>query len=149
MTQEPITTALQGCLERHADGWYWCDGTYEPRVDDVPLDYASDQWPRLDSDEGTAVGVPHDFRQRIPPGQTALITLIDALVREHGIAAALPAKDMDHQTGLEGLQRHGWLIPESVWNDRVSRPLGARWDINDEPLLLEKAGALGYSPVIE
>ena len=146
MRSEPITTALQGCLERHADGWYWTDGEYEPRVSDVTLERAAPAWPIVEDSDDVYVGIPHDFRIRIAPGETLLIGLIDALVREHGIPAAVPAEDLDEDTGLIGLQRHGWVVSLSVWQRELQRPHGARWNMEHEPELLNKARALGLPP---
>ena len=142
MDNGPIATALQGCLERHADGWYWRDGIYEPRVGDVTFEGRLRDWPQVERDDGMYVGVPHDFRGRIPPGETVLVGLIDQLVREHGVAAAVPAPDLDEH----GLQRHGWLVPLENWHGELARPRGAKWNMDDEPQLLERANALGYAP---
>ena len=146
MSKAPIITALQGCLERHADGWYWIDGEYEPRVSDVTLERAAPDWPRVEDSEDVYVGIPHDFRVRIAPGETLLVGLIDTLVREHGTPAAVPADDLDENTGLVGLQRHGWVVPLSVWQRELQRPQGARWQMEDERDLYNKAQALGHLP---
>ena len=144
MSSEPITTALQGCLERHAGGWYWSDGEYEPRVGDVTLEHAAPSWPIVEDSDDVYVGIPHDFRARIAPGETLLIGLINALVHDHSTPAAVPAEDLDQKTGLIGLQRHGWVIPLSVWQHALQRPHGARWNMDDEIDLLARARTLGY-----
>ena len=37
MTDTILSTALGGALQRRPDGWYWRDGTPEPRVRDMLL----------------------------------------------------------------------------------------------------------------
>lgn len=161
-TYEEEATALGGTLRRNIIGqWKWSDGTAETRVRDL---YARDCWPnyrcRAAGDGTNLVEVmERDLRPGSPLAEE-LAWCRDAAIRtdhsgDHSGQSVLhqdgrmtrgyadPATG--ETTGARVIPRV-LLVPDTEWDRRGFAVVGAQWDKNNEPELLQRASELGWKP---
>lgn len=136
------TTALYGALERRADGWYWRDGTPEPRVRDMLL---QDIAPNFRVVQGF-VEFPTDWgdARHWPAGvvDDDARNHIARLLHEVGQRGTIYAEGTaelldDHRT-----REQGWRIPVTLWDPVMRRQCGVWWDKADEASILARANEL-------
>lgn len=145
MGSTPLITSLQGYLERHESGWFWCDGTPEPRVRDLRVDDFNPDWPTEEREGRLYIRIPEDFRSAIAPGNTALIGAIQQLIRDTcASTTTMPEPEYSASERVTPIRSGGWLVALDAWRRTLAGPHGASWAAHDEPAIFSIAQSLGY-----
>lgn len=136
-----LITALGGALQRRPDGWYWSDGTREPRVFDIPLSHFA---PNFRCCNGY-VEIPKGWETMFhwdndPATARAIRDLIAEAGEESGIFAERIAGLLDDHR----VKQPGWRVPIAMWDAVMSEPVGAGWDGEHEADILSRAESLGW-----
>lgn len=162
-------TALNGTLERRADGWHWSDGTPAPEVSDLSASsYYNFRCTRF-SDQ-TFVEVPITTARREPELQWIWEGYQSRQFREtlSGDHRGLKVLQIDEQYAdgdVPGISQPGLaisasyaradgstraiprvaLVPVNVWDEWCdANPIGATWDKAAENQIFSKARAMGW-----
>lgn len=139
-----LATALSGALERHADGWYWNDGTPEPRVRDMLLSDVAPNF-RCQTYGGgrTYVEIPARWRDARywPNGRidTQSASEIEALIREAGRRAPIYAEGLAEAFDDHRLRVDGCIVDAAQWDAVMREPCGCWWDKVHEAGILARA----------
>ena len=137
---------LGGTLERREDGWYWSDGTKEPRVEDLHPSSHYNFRIRTYHD-GSYVEVPHQVAYE-NSDLSWVINAWDSNKLKEGISGDV--RDHTLVPGAEGLKiiKKGpgvLLVPVEQWDLWANMtPIGALWDKADEEEILHRARQLGW-----
>lgn len=123
-----IYRALNGTLERREDGWYWRDGTKEPRVRDMLLNRLAPNFRCKTRGHLAYVEVPRDWQA--------------AKYWPDGIQA--PAALQAIRKLLRSSAKEGRLIPKSQWDAAMCKHCGCWWDAKDQDDIFARARALGW-----
>lgn len=134
-----METALNGRLTRHPSGWYWADGTPEPRARDMRLrDLAPNLRCLTFGDGSTVVEVPcywqdlaHDAQARQAIANLVRVAGKPASIYAEGVAEAMD----DHRRTIRG-----WYVPIEYWDAVMSEVVGVAWDHADEVAIMARAG---------
>lgn len=142
----PICTALSGTLERRADGWYWRDGTPEPRVYDLALKHFAPNFRCITRGDGrTYVEVPRGWERAYHwDGDPATRRAIYDLIREAGKEAPVFAERIAPLLDDHRVTQPGALVPVEMWDAVMSEPAGVGWDGEHEDEILARAESLGW-----
>lgn len=144
-----IHTTLGGALERRAGGWYWRDGTREPRVRDMLLNELAPNFRCTNRGGSTYVEIPHDWdaakywpgQRQDPDAAHAVRELLQSPAAER---AAIYAEGLAELLDDHRLAKHGWLVPIEQWDAVMLEPVGCWWDKSEEDDILARARALGW-----
>lgn len=141
----PLSIALGGTLQRHADGWHWSDGTPEPRVRDMLI---NDMAPNFRCC-GARVEIPWNWRDARfwPHGRIDIDAAmrIDGLIKEGGKRESIYAEGLAESVDDHRLTKHGWTIPVALWDAEMRDCCGCWWDKSEEASILDRARSLGWS----
>lgn len=137
-----LSTQLGGALQRRPDGWYWRDGTPEPRVRDMLL---NDIAPNFRVMNG-AVEIPHDWRaaRHWPQGRTDTdaAEAIARLLSDVGKPASIYADGLAEALDEPASRVQGHTVPVSHWDAAMREPCGAWWDMEHQDDILATADRL-------
>jgi len=145
-----IHTALGGTLYRRIDGWYWSDGSSEPRVRDMLLDELAPNLRCTRRGDTTYVEVPHDWdAARYWPGgrqdTDAAHAIRELLQSPVAVRAPIYVEGLAEALDDHRIIKHGWLIPIEQWDVVMREHVGCWWDDGDEADILARARDLGYT----
>ena len=142
MTDTILSTTLGGALQRRPDGWYWRDGTPEPRVRDMLL---NDIAPNFRVQGGT-VEIPHDWRapRHWPNGRidNDAAEAIGRLIGDLGKPGAIYADGLAEALDEPLAHVHGHTVPIAHWDAAIREPCGTWWDREHEADILDTARRL-------
>jgi len=128
MTDTILSTTLGGALQRRPDGWYWRDGTPEPRVRDMLL---NDIAPNFRVLRG-AVEIPDDWRvpRHWPNGRVDddAAEAIGRLVSDLGKPGPIYADGLAETLDEPLAHVHGYTVPVAQWDAAMREPCGTWWD---------------------
>lgn len=137
-----LSTTLGGALQRRPDGWYWRDGTPEPRVRDMLL---NDIAPNFRVQGGT-VEIPHDWRapRHWPNGRidNDAAEAIGRLIGDLGKPGAIYADGLAEALDEPLAHVHGHTVPIAHWDAAIREPCGTWWDREHEADILDTARRL-------
>lgn len=151
----PLSTALDGTLERHADGWRWRDGTPEPRVRDMTL---ADIGPNFRcahhawrGQHCACVEIPARWRVDARYWPSRRIDMqaaaqIDSLLREAGERAPIYLEGLAEALDDHRLTGDGWIVSAAMWDAVMREPCGVWWDTEHEADIYARVLALGGTP---
>jgi hypothetical protein len=134
-------TELDASLYRGDGGWYWVDGTFEPRVRDLLLEELTPAWRCLGRGPYAWVEVPTEWRSRVcDPELTRALT---ELVRHYADIGPIRDQGAASTVGERGQLRSGYRVPLSAWRIIMREPCGAVWDRSDDAAIHAIARSLG------
>lgn len=144
MKNKPICTALGGTLERRLDGWYWPDGTPEPRVRDMALADVAPNFRCCSSGGITYVEIPRRWREPRywPKGRIdeAAAIAIAELLAEGGERGAIYAERLAEAIDEHRLTVDGYRVPVALWDAAMREPCGVWWEDADTAEIMARAG---------
>lgn len=141
MVELPEITELDGTLKRGPSGWFWSDGTFEPRVRDLTLEELAPSWRCVRFAQHTWVEIPTDWRFRV--GHAELRRAVSELVRDYSTIGAIRDDGASSVVGYRGQMRSGYRVPLRAWKLIMQQPIGATWDESDDEDIRAHARALG------
>lgn len=145
MTDTILSTTLGGALQRRPDGWYWRDGTPEPRVRDMLLNDIAPNFRVL----GGAVEIPHDWRapKHWPNGRVDndAADAIARLLNDVGRPASIYADGLAETLDEPASRAQGYTVPVTHWDAAMREPCGAWWDHQHAADILDTARRLNES----
>lgn len=146
-----INTTLGGTLERREDGWYWKDGTKEPRVRDMRLRDLAPNFRCINRGGKTMVEVPHDWtNERHWPNRQidkdVLAGMRELLQHRSAEAGEVFAEGLAELLDDHRLSKPGWLVPIEAWDAVMNEHCGCWWDMREQDDILARAKTLGYTP---
>lgn len=133
------TTAvcLNGAVARLDDGWYWRDGTPEPRIHDLQLRHLAPNWRCISRGGLTYVEIPRHWRDQTKDDLVA--GEIAVLISDHGQPGEIYAEGVAEAMDNHRLTYRGYLVPITAWDERMRRVVGCQWDTAEEADLLARA----------
>ncbi len=140
MVELPEITELDGTLRRGPNGWYWSDGTFEPRVRDLMLEELAPSWRCVRFAHRTWVEIPTDWRFRVEHAE--LRRAVSELVRDYSTIGAIRDDGAASVIG-RGQMRSGYRVPLRAWELIMQQPVGATWGAADDADIRAHARALG------
>jgi len=138
----PEIRELDGTLCRGPDGWYWCDGTFEPRVRDLYLEELAPDWRCVRRGHCAWVEIPTDWRFHIHDDE--LERAITELVRDYATIGSIRDESAARSVGERGQLRSGYRIPLKAWYLIMHQPIGATWGVSEDSVIRERAREFGY-----
>ena len=152
-THAILSTALGGALQRRPDGWYWRDGTPEPRVRDMLLnDIAPNFRVRTRRNQQTSlasVEIPHDWRapRHWPNGRVDndAAEAIARLIGDVGRPASIYADGLAETLDEPASRVQGHTVPVTHWDAAMREPCGTWWDHQHAADILDTARRLNES----
>ena len=142
MTDTILSTTLGGALQRRPDGWYWRDGTPEPRVRDMLLNDIAPNFRVM----GSAVEIPHDWRapRHWPQGRVDndAAEAIGRLVSDLGKPGPIYADGLAETLDEPASRVQGYTLPIAHWDAAMREPCGTWWDREHEADILAMAARL-------
>lgn len=146
MQTTPISRALNGALERHADGWHWRDGTREPRVRDMLLSHIAPNFRCMTRGHITYVEIPARWRDARywPNGRVDddAAMAIEQLIGECGTREPIYAEGIAELIDDHRLTTDGWIVDVAQWDSVMREPIGVWWDTAHEAEILARAQRL-------
>ena len=138
----PEISELGGTLRRRADGWYWADDTFEPRVRDLLLEELAPDWRCVRRGRYAWVEIPTDWRFHVHDDE--LERAITELVRDYATIGSIRDESAARQVGERGQLRSGYRVPINAWEVVMRQPVGATWNVSDDAAIRRRARTLGY-----
>lgn len=137
----PEITELDGTLRRGDGGWYWIDGTFEPRVRDLLLEELAPDWRCVRRGRHAWVEIPTEWRMSVrDPELTRAVT---ELVRQYAQIGPIRDQGAASSVGDRGQLRSGYRVPIDAWRIVMQQPCGAVWETSDDRAIRAIARALG------
>ena len=142
MSSRHHMTALDGALERHADGWRWRDGTPEPLVRDM---LASRHY-GFRIRESRYVEVPIGLARENDDLAWVQLAADRGELEESwdGDVVGPDDRSLLGEVRPEKRAARVWLVPIATWDERNRQPIGAEWDREHEDAILRRAAELGW-----
>lgn len=138
----PEITELGGALRRAPGGWYWADGTFEPRVRDLYLEELAPDWRCVRHARFAWVEIPTDWRFQVKDDEVR--RAVNELVRDYATIGSIHDDSAAAAVGRRGQRRSGYRVPIRAWRLIMHQPAGAAWSRSDDAAIRERAAALGY-----
>lgn len=122
----PEITDLDGALRRGDGGWYWADGTFEPRVRDLLLEELAPDWRCVRRGSCAWVEIPTEWRTEVHDDE--LTRAVTELVRHYADIGPIHDRGAAAAVGERGHARSGYRVPLEAWRVIMQQPCGATWD---------------------
>lgn len=135
--------ALEGFLLRYEDGWYWSDGSPEPRCKDMRLyDLVPTHiWRKIRHNGEFYLEIPHDWRECIEHEEVR--AAIEQLIERYAAPAATPdLRTLYRHSTRAPNNSHGYHLRLKLWKSYMSEPIGALWERKDDEAIQAKFNRL-------
>lgn len=137
---------LTTLVTRRSEGWYWKDGTPEPRLFDLAASFFVPRFREIVRDERKYIEIPEGWElTHAWDGTKEVHDFVREVVESYGVEGEVLAgpcsEDESPQIPAPGDQVlvPGWIIPTDLYEAVMCEPMGAGWRNEDMADLLALA----------